>query len=39
MRGFYGTEALENCRLMIEDNIQKVAYLAANEEVTRRFFF
>ena len=31
-------EPVENCRAMIEDNINEVRYLAANEAVTRRFF-
>lgn len=38
MRSFYDNEPSENCRRMIEDNIREVAYLAANEAVTRRFF-
>ena len=38
MRKFYDNEPSENCRRMIEDNIREVAYLAANEAVTRRFF-
>ena len=38
MKGFLDKESSENCRRMIEDNIRKVAYLAANEAVTRRFF-
>ena len=38
MKGFLDNEVSENCRRMIEDNIREVAYLAANEAVTRRFF-
>lgn len=34
----YENEASESCRDMIEDNINEVRYLAANEAVTRRFF-
>ena len=35
---FYENEPVESCRAMIEDNINEVRYLAANEAVTRRFF-
>lgn len=38
MRAFYENEPVESCREMIEDNINEVTYLAANEAVTRRFF-
>lgn len=38
MQGFYESEPNSSCRVMIEDNINEVAYLAANEAVTRRFF-
>ena len=38
MWDFYEQEPIESCREMIEDNIQEVTYLAANEAVTRRFF-
>ena len=31
-------EPVQSCRDMIEDNINEVRYLAANEAVTRRFF-
>lgn len=34
----YEQETQESCRVMIEDNIHQVRYLAANEAVTRRFF-
>ncbi len=35
---FYENEPVASCRAMIEDNINEVRYLAANEAVTRRFF-
>jgi len=35
---FYEKEPVASCREMIEDNINEVRYLAANEAVTRRFF-
>jgi hypothetical protein len=35
---FYEKEPVANCREMIEDNINQVRYIAANEAVTRRFF-
>ncbi len=35
---FYENEPTASCRAMIEDNINEVRYLAANEAVTRRFF-
>jgi hypothetical protein len=35
---FYENEPASSCRAMIEDNINEVRYLAANEAVTRRFF-
>lgn len=35
---FHEREPVESCRTMIEDNINEVTYLAANEAVTRRFF-
>lgn len=35
---FHEHEQVESCRAMIEDNINEVTYLAANEAVTRRFF-
>ncbi len=35
---FYENEPISSCRVMIEDNINEVRYLAANEAVTRRFF-
>ncbi len=35
---FYENEPAVSCREMIEDNINEVRYLAANEAVTRRFF-
>ena len=38
MWAFYESEPVANCREMIEDNINEVRYLAANEAVTRRFF-
>ena len=38
MWDFYKRESVESCRDMIEDNINEVTYLAANEAVTRRFF-
>jgi len=38
MWGFYENEPVASCREMIEDNINEVRYLAANEAVTRRFF-
>jgi len=34
----YENEPSASCRAMIEDNINEVRYLAANEAVTRRFF-
>jgi hypothetical protein len=34
----YHNEPVASCREMIEDNINEVRYLAANEAVTRRFF-
>ena len=38
MWGFYESEPVASCREMIEDNINEVRYLAANEAVMRRFF-
>ena len=38
LRSFCENEPVESCRYMIEDNINEVTYLAANEAVTRRFF-
>lgn len=38
MWDFHEHEPVESCRTMIEDNINEVTYLAANEAVTRRFF-
>jgi len=38
MWNFYENEPVASCREMIEDNINEVRYLAANEAVTRRFF-
>jgi hypothetical protein len=38
MWDFYEKEPVSSCRTMIEDNINEVRYLAANEAVTRRFF-
>lgn len=35
---FHEREPVESCRTMIEDNVNEVTYLAANEAVTRRFF-
>lgn len=35
---YYENEPVASCREMIEDNINEVRYLAANEAVTRRFF-
>ena len=38
MRKYLETEANEQCRAMIEDNISEVSYIAANEVTTHRFF-
>ncbi len=38
MWALYEKEQVASCREMIEDNINEVRYLAANEAVTRRFF-
>lgn len=38
MWAFYENESAASCRAMIEDIINEVRYLAANEAVTRRFF-
>lgn len=38
MRGFFEAEENALCREMIEDNMREVAYMAANEVTTHRFF-
>ncbi|MCL1835893.1 MAG: hypothetical protein FWG48_06985 [Oscillospiraceae bacterium] len=38
MRRYYDTEENEKCREMIEDNIEEVSFIVANEVTTHRFF-
>jgi len=38
MRGYLAAEENEKCREMIEDNIEEVSFIAANEVTTHRFF-
>lgn len=38
MRDYHDNEENEQCRALIEDNIEEVSYIAANEVTTHRFF-
>jgi len=38
MRDYHAAEDNERCREMIEDNIEEITYIAANEVTTHRFF-